>query len=47
MEAPATGARGGGGVSRFLTRRALGYLVLAVIALDVLAYLVVPPAEKG
>jgi F-type H+-transporting ATPase subunit a len=47
MEAPATGARGGGGVSRFLTRRTLVYLVLAVIALDVLAYLVMPPAEKG
>ena len=47
MEAPATGARGGGDVSRFLTRRTLGYLVLAVLALDVLAYLAVPPAEKG
>jgi F-type H+-transporting ATPase subunit a len=34
-------------VSRFLTRRTLVYLVLAVIALDVLAYLVMPPAEKG
>jgi F-type H+-transporting ATPase subunit a len=47
MEAPAIGARGGGGVSRFLTRRAIVYLVLAVIALDVLAFLVVPPAERG
>ena len=34
-------------MSRFLTRRTLGYLVLAVLALDVLAFLVVPPAEKG
>ena len=47
MVAPAMGARTGGGVSRFLTRRTLGYLVLAVLALDVLAYLVVPPADKG
>ena len=41
------GARRGGDVSRFLTRRTLGYLVLAVLALDVLAFVVVPPAEKG
>jgi len=34
-------------VSRFLTRLTLGYLVLAVLALDVLAFLAVPPAEKG
>jgi F-type H+-transporting ATPase subunit a len=34
-------------VSRFLTRRTLVYLVLAVLALDVLAFLVVPPAEQG
>jgi F-type H+-transporting ATPase subunit a len=34
-------------VSRFLTRRTLGLLVLAVLALDVLAYVAVPPAEKG
>jgi len=47
MEGPARGARGGGEVSRFLTRRTLGYLVLAVLAIDVLAFLVAPPAEKG
>jgi len=34
-------------VSRFLTPRMLGYLVLAVLALDVLAYVAVPPAEPG
>ncbi len=47
MEGPARGARGAGTVSRFLTRRTLGYLVLAVLALDVLAFLAIPPAEKG
>src|SRR5665811_111223 len=41
MEAPANGAREGGGVSRFLTRRTLVVLVLAVLAVDILAYLVV------
>ncbi len=34
-------------MSQFLTRRTLGYLVLAVIVLDVLAYIAVPPAEPG
>jgi F-type H+-transporting ATPase subunit a len=34
-------------MSRFLTRRTLGYLVLAVLALDVLAFFAVPPAEPG
>jgi F-type H+-transporting ATPase subunit a len=47
MEAPTEGAGQGGGVSRFLTRRTLGLLVLAVLALDVLAYVAVPPAEPG
>ena len=47
MEAPAEGAREGGGVSRFLTRRTLVVLVLAVLAVDILAYLVVPPAEPA
>lgn len=47
MGAPATGVREGGGVSRFLTRRTLVVLVLAVLAVDILAYLVVPPAEPA
>jgi F-type H+-transporting ATPase subunit a len=47
VEAPTTSAGEGGGVSRFLTPRMLGYLVLAVLALDVLAYVAVPPAEPG
>jgi F-type H+-transporting ATPase subunit a len=47
MEAPAKDAGAGGGVSRFLTRRTLGCLVLAVLALDVLAYVAAPPAEPG
>jgi F-type H+-transporting ATPase subunit a len=34
-------------VSRFLTRRTLVYLVLAVIVLDVFADIAVPPAEPG
>ena len=47
MGVPAKGAREGGGVSRFLTRRTLVVLVLAVLAVDILAYLVVPPAEPA
>ena len=47
MEGPARGARGGGSVSRFLTRRTLVYLVLAVILLDVVAFLVVPRRSTG
>ena len=47
MEGPARGARGDGSVSRFLTRRTLVYLVLAVILLDVVTGFAAPPAEPG